>query len=58
MNTIKLNGIHTNVGQVKLQNNKPKTMSNDVENYAFYIHICLCGAILMACQSWQVVLYD
>jgi hypothetical protein len=37
MNTIKLNGIHTNVGHVKLQNNKPKTMSNHVENYYIYM---------------------
>ncbi len=43
--------------QVRMSSNEPKLMSKCQLFYNSY-YICLCDAILMACESWKVVLID
>ncbi len=40
-----------------MSSNEPKLMSKCQLFYNSY-YICLCGAILMACESWKVVLIN
>jgi hypothetical protein len=42
---------------VKVSSNEPKLMSQN-QLFCNSCYICLCGAFLMACESWKVVLSE